>query len=267
MSLAEMQGEIAIEWATGYIKGFRLGPGRIKVKLANGSLRTDPLVMDVSEGKVTLSPIVRLTSVPRELILEPGQVAHQIRIDPVMCESALKYGAPVLAGVATAEGRFSARLDRCRIPLDDPKRAEMKGQMTIHSLQIGPGHLIRELAMGLGLSGSAAIKQQSVIPFEVHDGRVYHQNMELAFPDLTIGTSGSVGLDHSLDLTAEMSMLPRWLNNSTVSTAVSNQKIRIPIGGTLEHPKLSRDALRQIGRQAITGAARGLLDQLLDSKK
>lgn len=260
LSLAELQGELALEWVTGYIKGFRLGAGRVKVSLANGSLRTEPIALDVSEGKVQVSPVVRLTATPRDLVIEPGPVAQQIRIDPEMCENALKYGAPVLAGVATAEGRFSVQLTSCRIPLDDPRRAEMAGQVTIHSLQIGPGYLIREMATGLGLAGSAAIKQQSVIPFEVRDGRVHHQNMELMFPEMKIRTSGSVGFDQTLNLTAEMSLPPRWLGNNVLGTAMGNQMIRVPISGTLERPTLSRDALREISRQAITGAARGFLE-------
>jgi hypothetical protein len=260
MSLAGLQGEMNLEWATGYIKGFRMGPTRLKVSLAGGLLRTDPIVMDVSEGKVRLSPIVRLTATPCDLIIEPGLVADNIRVDPVMGENALLFGIPVLAGAATADGRLSVQLNSCRVPLDNPRQVEMNGQITVHSMNVSPGFLIRELVAGLGLSGSASIKQQSVIPFEVRDGRVYHRNMELTFSDLTLRSSGSVGLDRSLSLITEVSLPRQWLGDNAVSTVLHTPAIAVPIGGTLEHPTLNHELLGEIGRRAITGAAQGLLE-------
>ena len=260
MSLAELQGEMALEWATGFIRGFRLGPARLKVNLAGGLLRTEQIVMDVSEGKVRLSPIIRLTATPCDLVIEPGLVADQIRVDPVMGENALLFGIPVLAGAATADGRFSVQLNSCRVPLDNPRLVEMNGQMTVHTLHVSPGFLIRELVTGLGLSGSVSMKQQSVIPFEVRDGRVYHQNMELTFSDLAVRSSGSVGLDRSLNLITEVSLPKQLLGNNPVSTILQTPAIRVPIGGTLEHPTLNHDMLGEIGRQTITGAAQSLLE-------
>ena len=62
---------------------------------------------------------------------------------PAMAASGLQYIVPALAGIATAEGRFSIELEGCRIPIDAPARGELAGRMIVHSVQIGPGHLLQ----------------------------------------------------------------------------------------------------------------------------
>ncbi len=197
------------------------------------------------------------------MTLKPGRIADQVQINPVMCANGLQYIAPALAGVASAEGRFSMELDRCRIPLEDPSRGELQGRMIVHSVKIGPGALVRELAVALGYSGPAQIASESTIDFQMADGRVYHRGAELTFPDVAVRTHGSVGLDKSLALVAEMPVPPKWRGNNTLGTALKDQWIQIPIAGTLDRPKLDRRALDEISRRFLQDATQNVLhDQL-----
>jgi hypothetical protein len=86
-------------------------------------------------------------------------------------------------------------------------------------------------------------------------GRIYHQNLELIFPDLTIRTHGSVGLDQTLAIMAEMPVPPRWIGNNPLGSALKDQIIRLPIGGTLKRPQLDRAAMEQAAAQFLQGAA------------
>ena len=79
-----------------------------------------------------------------ELQIDPGPLVQQVRIDPEMCAYGLQYLAPVLAGVATAQGKFSIELDGCRLPIDNPAVGELAGRFTVHSVEIGAGPLLRE---------------------------------------------------------------------------------------------------------------------------
>jgi translocation and assembly module TamB len=247
------------------VYGFRLGPGTLEAALAEGVAQVRPANLAVSEGNVRVAAQARLRPQPVELVVPPGPLVQNVRINPQMCAHALQYIAPVLSGVATAEGRFSIELDGCRIPLADPSAGEVAGRMIIHSAQIGPGPLVRELALALGYSSPAQLANQSTIDFRMVDGRVYHRGVVVQFPDLTVRTYGWVGLDKSLGLMAEMPVPPKWIgSNPTVAAALRNQTIQLPVGGTLDRPKVDQQVLRQVSRQFLEKAATNVIeDQLL----
>jgi len=260
LALDQAQAGAAVGWDWADVYGFRVGPGQLQAALSDGTLQVRPVDLEVSEGRVHLGAQVRLTPEPMELCVESGPLVQDVRINPTMCAHALQYIAPVLAGVATAEGRFSIELDGCRIPLADPAAGEVAGRMIIHSAQIGPGPLVRELAVLLGHPSPAEFARESVIPFRMVHGRVYHRDLELVFPDLTIRTHGWVGLDKSLGLMAEMQIPPKWLSaHQVLDSALRNQKIQVPIAGTLQRPRLDREVLAQLSRQLLRNAARNLL--------
>jgi translocation and assembly module TamB len=176
----------------------------------------------------------------------------------------LKYIAPILADVSTAQGAFSIELDGCRVPLDDPAKGELAGRLTIHSVQVGPGPLVRELGILSSRATSATLRRESVVQFRMVDGRVHHQGLELVFPDLTIRTYGSVGLDQTMAVMAEMPIPPKWLGNNVLGSALREQTIRLPISGTLSSPKIDQREMQRLQAQFIENAARNVLEDELN---
>jgi hypothetical protein len=262
----EFQGEAAFGWTGAEIYGFRMASGELRGKLASGVLEFQPLDLAVSEGRFTASPTVRFWPEPKELLLPRGPLLTQVRISPEMCDRALKFIAPVLAGVTQAEGKFSVALDGCRVPLDRPATGELAGQFTVHSVEIGAGPLVRELAVVLDRPGIAKLSRESVVPFRMVEGRVYHRDLELVFPDVTIRTHGSVGLDQSLAIMAEMPVPPKWIGNNPLGVALKNQTIRLPIEGTLQRPLIDRQALARASAEFVRGSATNLLRDTLNKQ-
>lgn len=246
-------------WVGANVYGFRVDSGEVRGRLADGLLNIDPLNLSVSQGRLTCTPRIRLWPEPAELQVDSGPLLSKVRISPEMCESGLQYIAPVLAGVTQAQGNFSMALDGCRIPLDHPDRGELAGQFTVHTVEIGPGPLVRELATLLDRPGIAKLSKESVVPFKMVDGRVYHRDLELVFPELTIRTHGSVGLDRTLAILAEMPVPPKWIGGNSLGTALKNQTIRLPIGGTLDQPRIDPKALAQASAEFLKTGARNLL--------
>jgi hypothetical protein len=93
------------------------------------------------------------------------------------------------------------------------------------------------------------------------DGRVYHDGMELVFPDLTIRTQGWVAFDDTLSLTAEMSVPPKWLAGNPAAPTLRSQTIRLPVGGTLKRPVIDRKVLAQTSAQFLRNAAHNLIQE------
>jgi hypothetical protein len=110
------------------------------------------------------------------------------------------------------------------------------------------------------------VARESTVPFSVIGGRVYHRNLELVFPGLTIKTEGSVGFDRTLSLVAEMPIPPKWMKSARVKGALANQTIRLPIGGTLDRPKIDERALREAAGQFVRQAAGRMIQNELENE-
>jgi hypothetical protein len=257
------RGQAALGWDWGDVYGFRVGQGRLDASLSDGRLQIRPVNLTVSEGRVLLAPEVRFADKTAVLVVPPGRLVDRVRINPRMCSHFLQYVAPVLAGVTTAEGAFSVDIDGCQMPLGDLESGELAGRMTVHTVNIGPGPLIREMAVLLGREKAASLKRESVIEFRMVDGRVYHRGLELAFPDVTVRTYGSVGLDKSLAIMAEMPVPPKWKVGGVLGSALRNQTIRVPITGTLDKPKIDQKVFDQIQAQLMQKATQNVLEDEL----
>jgi hypothetical protein len=267
MSLAEAEAGLGLKWTGAEIAGFLIGPGELIAQMAGGIVRANPIAVDVSEGRMALTPQVTFSQDGSVLQFEPGRIADRIRINPRMCAGALQYIAPPLAGVATAEGTFSIEMEQCRIPLDAPEKGDLSGRMTVHAVSIGPGPLIRELATALGFGRTAQLSRESTVPFRMVDGRVYHRDLQLVFPEVTMKTYGSVGLDQSLALIVEMPIPDRWrTGNPALDSVVRNQSLRLPIGGSLLEPAIDRRELERQAGQFMQGAVRNVLENQLNQQ-
>ncbi|MCC6125338.1 MAG: hypothetical protein IT426_10275 [Pirellulales bacterium] len=265
LSLEKGQSAAELKWDEAQLYGFDIGPAAIKPKLEGGILAIEPMQVAVSQGKLFLAPKVRLAPGPMELAMPPGVLAQQVQITKEMCDSFLMYVAPVLADVTEARGTFSIELTNCRLPLANPKQGDLAGKFIVHDVEIGPGPLIRELAILMDRETPAKLRRQSVVNFQMYQGRIHHDNMELVFPEFTIRTKGSVGIDdQSLDLLAELPIPPKWLLNNPAAPALRNQTLALPVAGTLSRPKLDRAKMEEYTRQFIRKAAGNMLEEGLN---
>jgi len=215
---------------------------------------------------VRLQPLVRLSPGPLELSLAAGRIVERVQITPEMCAQALQYIAPALTGVSETSGTLSIDLEGSRVPLDMPARGDLAGRLTLHSVEVAPGPLVRELSLLLGRPApqKVAMRHESVVPFRMVDGRIYHQAIELVFPDVAIRTFGSVGLDQSLAIIAEMPVPEKWLPGGSAATVLRGRIIRLPIAGTLTQPKVDQQALGELTAQFARETAGDLLIQGLN---
>jgi hypothetical protein len=261
-----LRGESGLNWKSAQALGCQVGPAEIKGQWADGWFRIVPIETTLNQGRLRLQPSLRLDPRPFVVELTKGRIVERAHLTPAACASALGYALPVLADVAQAEGELSLDLDAGRVPLTEPTRTEMTGKIVIHSAQVSAGPLVRELSVLLKGPATLTLTRENVVPFQVINGRVYHRDLELHFPELTVRTSGSVGLDGSLSLIAEMPVPPKWLGSSKLASALAKQTIRLPIGGTLSKPRLDQRALRELSAQMARQAAERAIGQELDNQ-
>ncbi|HWB07639.1 MAG TPA: hypothetical protein VG826_00240 [Pirellulales bacterium] len=280
--LQGVTGRVQFTSPGGDFAGFVTGPAQVEAELADGLVRVSPLAVDVSGGRLTVSPRLELKD-PWRLEVEPGRLVDHVHVSPEMCNGWLKFALPVLAEATQVEGEFSIDLQQCSVPLAAPKTGETAGAISIHSIELGPGPLVEQLTplldkLNLKRSeplGRLSIARESQVEFRLADGRVYHQGLRLELPQMTVETSGSVGFDESLAMTAEIHLPLRRLGDSPLAEILRSQPLKLAVGGTLKKPKvdlpelgrLNRENLRDTARDLLRSGVRRELDRLLKPKE
>lgn len=198
---------------------------------------------------VGLRPAWSTASGLPEILIERGKVLDHCQLSPGMCNDALKYVAPILSKVTRAEGEISIDLDDWRLPLGHPELGELGGRLSLHNVEVGPGPFVRKLAEALHVPPDVAMARESIVRFELVDGRIEHHDLEFDLPGVHVRTSGSVGFDRSLDLLAEVDLrLPeKLLAESQLARTLSEKTLKIPIVGTLAEPRLEAGFVRELG--------------------
>lgn len=252
-----LRAEATLGLQSAEVYGFQFGALTAKAKYADNWVRCEPITGALNQGKLNVQPSLQVE--PMVLNLTRGRVLDRVRITPQMCAGGLGYIAPALANSVQAQGLFSVDLDRARVPFDNVNASDVAGRLSVHQLEARSSPLITEIGTLLGLPGTAQVKPNSVVNFKVANGRVYHDQLELLFGSVVVKTTGSVGLDGSLSLTASMPIPKRWLPPGPAGNALANRTITIPIRGSVDRPKLDEKALREESKKFLRETGKDLL--------
>jgi len=273
-----LQGQGSLGWKEVRYVGLTAGAAEMPVALDRGVVTFGPLNIPVSEGRITATPRIALNAAQPTLLLERGPAIDRVRISPEICHTWLKYVAPLLADATRAEGKFSVALAGAAVPLFEPTRCDVGGSLTIHTAEVGPGPLAQQyLALARQVRGlvernpniaplidpekGVLLLPEQQVDFQVVDGRVHHRGLKMSVKDVVITTSGSVGLDQTIDLVAYIPVQESWIQAGSPFASMRGQSIAIPIRGDLRNPKPDTKALADLGTNLIRNAAQDAIQK------
>lgn len=202
---------------------------------------TVQLVRDESRGGSSL------------LKMEQAPIYKRQKLTPELCEGGLQLVAPLLADEVSAEGEFSLtvealELDFAKLGGDEPP-VVLNGSVAFHQLDITIKNTATQQLLGLiaevldsPLPESLAIAEEIEFRFEVDDGRIRHEGFAMVLPhedsSIRITSSGSVGLDESLDLNVSIEFPPGKLGDSVLANTLVGEPIRLAVTGTVDEPQI-----------------------------
>jgi translocation and assembly module TamB len=277
----QMDGQATVSWQRANVHGLEVSHGAIQAVLKEGTLTLVPVGVEVNGGKVLLSPSIRLASQPTEIEFPRGPMLDHMELTSQHAGRALRFITPVLAGVTKTTGQFSISLQGGNMPLANPRAAEVAGQLVVHSVSMQPGPILQTLlGFAQQIEGLArgqipfANSQQPVslirienqtVDFKMIDGRVYHRGLQFTAGNVTITTKGSVGLDESLSVVAEIPMHAGLLGNNSKLKGVDSDTLQIPIEGTITHPKIDPRVIEKLTGAMLKTTTKTLLLNPLES--
>jgi hypothetical protein len=250
----QLTGDMTLGWQSLQAFGSVAGPANVEMHLKNGEVTSPPVQTTLDQGKLTMLPRLRLS--PTELVFNKGTQLDHAKLTQQNCDQLLSYISPALARAEQINGEVSMIVDDgSRVPLMAVEKMEASGRISLHSVTIQGGPMIRVLALLTRNNSSVALQKEAVVNFRVTKGRIYHDKMELYFPDMMIRTSGSVGFDDSLDLMVDMTIPPKCLPTGPARDTLAKQPLRIPVRGTLSQPQVDQKAFEQEIATMIRNAA------------
>jgi hypothetical protein len=269
-----------LRWDRAELLGVETQSALLTARLAPDELQLAPQEVAVSSGRWLRGARVPLDESPVAVVLESGEWLENVRFTPEMCQLWLKFVSPALAEATHIDGRFSLSVEQGRIPVDQPTAGRIAGRLDVQSASVRPGPLAQEiitlvatiegLLAGRPPVAAGALQEpllelpEQGIEYALHDGRVHHSGMVMVVRSAQIRTSGSVGLDESLDLVLEIPVQDRWLRSELLESAFRGEVLRIPVRGTLRRPVIDRQILSDLVRRLAQRATGGLLRKLLD---
>lgn len=258
-----LAADARFSWLRAEVMGFQMGETEAVLSLEDGAVRLHTPDLPVNEGHVHIDVRVVLTEGKPYVTMPPGVLVDRVHITPAMCKKGLAFIAPILAEATEVRGETSIDITHCHLPLERPASGEFAGVFKIHTLEVGAGSMVKELARLLKVPASVRLVDQSEIHFELKNERVYHEGMEFGIGPFHVRTSGTVGIDESLDLVAELLIPDDYLGDGRLASLFKGRTIKIPIGGTLKKPKVDLKTLSQANLGDLAGQAQGMLEGIL----
>ena len=224
--------------------------------------------------QVSLVPSIRLAAQPAEIDLPRGPAVDHLELTSLQPAGRCGSSRPFLAEVTNTSGQFSVDAQGGQLPLANPTAGDVAGQLQVHSVEMQPGPILQTLlGFAQQIEGLAkgqipfANSQQAVslirienqtVEFRMVGGRVYHRGLQFTAGNVTITTRGSVGLDESLSVVAEIPMNAGLMGNNSKLKGIDSESLQIPIEGTLTHPKIDPRAIEKLTAALMKNTTRNL---------
>ena len=270
LDLSKIEAEGGVDIASLDVYGLKLGPTPLTLAWRGGKPAIGPIRATLNGGRVDVSPSLVDRGEGPLLEIAPGGSIADAAINDEVSRRFLSLAAPVLDRATRVSGRVSATVDRASIPLrrGGASKAVVEGKVVFQQVEFAPGPMARSL-LSLVKREDASITLDEPVTLAIADGRVTQRGLAVPLGGLTsVGLEGSVGFDRTIDLVASVPITPKMVgDNPFLGNVVDGARVSVPIGGTLDAPKVDADAfklgLRDVGRGLLGRTAVKGLGEIL----
>lgn len=275
-----LQAATRFGWARGEILGLPVGESKMELNLDQGVAVLKTNGIPFAGGVVQIAPRIDMRGKVPLLTMEQTRIIDNVALKPETARQWLKYVAPLVADATSAEGNFTVDIGSAVVPVFDPMKMRIQGEVRLANVVIGAGPMAEQL-LGTVKQLRSILKPQAsdrdyntwlqmseqTVPIEVRDGRVFHENVRLAHRDLVIQTRGSVGFDQTLNLIAEIPIADDWIAGKSYLAGLRGKSISVPIGGTISKPVLDKRLIQQLSQDLLKQAAGNLLNNKINEER
>ncbi len=275
----QLQIATNVGWDSGEIMNLPVGQSQIDINVQQSVAFLQTSGIPFAGGAVKFAPQIDMRGEEPVVVMEATRVIDNVELKPETARQWLKYVAPLAADATSAQGNFTVDLGGIQLPVFNPTNVKAQGAVHLSNVVVGAGPAADQLLAtvkqlrGLLKPGSQdrdmrtwLQMDQQTVPFEVRDGRVFHENLKFSHKDLTVQTKGSVGIDQTLNMVAMIPIHEDWIKDKPYLEGLKGQSLSVPITGTVSKPILDRSALQQFSRDLAKQAAGSAINKVIGDK-
>ena len=200
-----------------------------------------------------------------------------VEINDEVSKRVLSYVAPVLNQATHVNGKVALDVKQAEFPITGPanRRSNMTGKLEFENVVFAPGPFATELLTMTGQKGSPGVQLKQPLELSIADGRVMQKGLKIPVGnDAELAMEGSVGFDQTLDMKATVPVSANIMGVKTgLDKSLGLTTVVVPIGGTVTHPTLNKQALNgavkqitdKLLKKELSSNASGLMDKIVPS--
>ncbi len=224
--------------------GLDFGTTDVDMQIRRGLLKIAPFETALNEGRFNFSGQVDFSQKPAKLkMAEPVQLMKNIKINDKTTKKLLIYLNPIFADAVNVSGIADFHCERLTIPLSAAAKnqAEISGTISMNQVRLQASDLLNSI---FSVGGGSVSSDITIRPtkFELKDGFLRYNDMQMEIGDNPVNFKGVIGLDKSLNMTVT---LPYTSDGRTVrvSQGTNARRIMVALKGTVERPELDIGSL------------------------
>ena len=206
----------------------------------------------------------------RLIIPQPLRLLENVPLSDPGVQDYLKFGSAVLAGSVNPEGRLFVEIDSLDLPLaaEEKNKAVGTGKFRIDKFQTELSGPLAAFLASLGTPRQSPVQTFGPVLVQLAGGilRISEHKLLLS-DDSTLLFHGNIGLDRSLEFEMDLpitdKMLARFGANASAVQYLANQKIAVPMTGTIDKPHLDDKVVaKRVGEMAAEALKRRVVEEL-----
>jgi hypothetical protein len=241
--------------------GLTAGKVEMNIKAQNGLLNIEPFSTTLNGSKIDFAANADLKAKPVLLKTSQPIKVENVQINDLVANQILIYFNPIFKNSLDVTGILNFQCDKLAMPIaeNNPNYIEAAGSFSIDNLkfQIMGSSLFGQILSNIGKTNVSQVCTVKPTNFQIQNGLVKYENMEIDIDKTPIVFSGAVGLDKKLYM------------NVTLPINYQKQviKVTLPLTGTIDQPKLDTSKLPELlMKNAIENILPGLINEKLKGK-
>jgi hypothetical protein len=235
------------------------GPFELSLRWCDGIAVIDPVTTRFQDGQVALQPTIHCRDETPVLTVAPGRVLENVTVDPKLCQCILRYVDPLATLTGNLQGKVTLDLEELQIPLvaQGLERGVVRGRISLEDVEFSPNRSLEQILAVAGIQIPANLRTNQSIAVRLENGRVYHEGFALPLRDDSVTLDGWVGLDQSIQIRLSMPVTEAMLGgDKRLYRLLRSERVDVHIGGTLEKPKVSEEAVSKNVQRLIQATLR-----------
>jgi len=218
--------------------GLNFGPTETNIQIENGLLKIAPFSTTVNNGQLNFAAEADFKKKPTLLKTHQPIEMKNIQVNETMSRKLLVYVNPIFLNAVDVTGVANFSAERLAIPLAGASKNELEiaGTIDIDKLKLKPVGLLGLIFSSTGQKDPTVNMKIHSTRFDLQNGLLQYEDMQLDVGDNPVNFKGAVGLDKRLNMTVT---LPYTMGGRTARVGEkAEERISLPLTGSIDKPKL-----------------------------